>query len=318
MMGATTRSSGPPERTPPNLVQEVYLDKLVAFSPENEPRMKSKHFRPVGTGYIVGRLCRRPLRGKFESLFEIRWLDTQFQLAVEHVSYGAAQRGVENYELLTRQKNNPDWQELVKGGLDDELDVEGDADLQVMEDYEAYDPGVLLPTSFEDIEAIENMRFEPVLFETNKYAVTYDIRISRPFTLIELMIFLNMGLNKKGAYANYWGSQPEDLVFGGSSTSLDAIMSLSRFKLLRRCFSFNEVPTTLEHNAAARIRPLINLLKITGGLYVDVGRNVALDEASVAYRSYPRRHMIVFNPMKPPEGTTFVFRLFIVHLHGSH
>ncbi|GMG16579.1 unnamed protein product [Phytophthora fragariaefolia] len=123
--------------------------------------MKSKHYRPVGTGYIVGRLCRRPLRGKFASPFEIRWLDTQFQLTVEHVSYGVAQRGVENYELLTRQKNNPDWQELVKGSLDDELDVEGDADLQVMEDYEAYDPGVLLPTSFEEIEAIENMRFEP-------------------------------------------------------------------------------------------------------------------------------------------------------------
>ncbi|GMG16577.1 unnamed protein product [Phytophthora fragariaefolia] len=79
-----------------------------------------------------------------------------------------------------------------------------------------------------------------------------------------------MGLNKKGEYANYWGSQPEDLVFGGSSTSLDAIMSLSRFKLLRRCFSFNEVPTTLEHDAAARIRSLLNLLKITGGLYVNV------------------------------------------------
>ncbi|GMF44924.1 unnamed protein product [Phytophthora fragariaefolia] len=302
-------------------------------------------------------------RRKFASLFEIRWLDTQFQLAVVHESNGVAQRSVVNDELLTRQKNNPDWQVLVKGGLDDELDVEGDADLQVLEDYEAFDSGVLLPTSFEEIEAIENLRFEPgreieepgalfehqdgstrtrlrpeyshvfehsatssffaylpvyfwrqVLFETKKYAVTYGIRISRPFTLIELMSFLGilfyMALNKKGEYANYWGSQPEDLVFGGSSTSLDTIMSLSRFKVLRRCFSFNAVPTTLVYDAAARIRPLLNLLKVTGGLYVDVGRNVALNEASVVCRSRQGRHMIVFNPMKPTGK--YHFRHYVV------
>jgi hypothetical protein len=34
--------------------------------------MKSKHYRLVGTAYIVGRICRRPMRGKFASLFEIR------------------------------------------------------------------------------------------------------------------------------------------------------------------------------------------------------------------------------------------------------
>ncbi|KAG2770762.1 hypothetical protein PC129_g11599 [Phytophthora cactorum] len=76
--------------------------------------MKSKHYRPVGTAFMVGRVCRRPLRGKFASLFEIRWLDSQFQLAVEHVSIGLVQCAVENYALLTRQKSNPDWQELVK------------------------------------------------------------------------------------------------------------------------------------------------------------------------------------------------------------
>ncbi|KAG2899632.1 hypothetical protein PC114_g13848 [Phytophthora cactorum] len=109
-----TRSPGPPQRTPPALLQDVYLDKLVAFPPEKELWMKSKHYRPVGTAFMVGRVCRRPLRGKFASLFEIRWLDSQFQLAVEHVSIGLVQCAVENYALLTRQKSNPDWQELVK------------------------------------------------------------------------------------------------------------------------------------------------------------------------------------------------------------
>ncbi|KAG4052476.1 hypothetical protein PC123_g12344 [Phytophthora cactorum] len=109
-----TRSPGPPQRTPPALLQDVYLDKLVAFPPEKELWMKSKHYRPVGTAFMVGRVCRRPLRGKFASLFEIRWLDSQFQLAVEHVSIGLVQCAVENYALLTRQKSDPDWQELVK------------------------------------------------------------------------------------------------------------------------------------------------------------------------------------------------------------
>eukprot|EP00644_Phytophthora_capsici_P019726 jgi/Phyca11/53603/gw1.849.1.1 len=53
------------------MLQDVYLDKLVAFTPEKEAWMKSKNYRPIGTAYIVGRVCRRPMRGKFASLFEI-------------------------------------------------------------------------------------------------------------------------------------------------------------------------------------------------------------------------------------------------------
>jgi hypothetical protein len=96
-----------------------------------------------------------------------------------------------------------------------------------------------------------------VLYETNLYAVTYGIKISSEFTLDELMAFFGimfyMALNDKGEYANYWGQQPEDLIFGGSSISLDSVMSLNRYKLLRRCLSFNAVPTTLDSDAAARI-----------------------------------------------------------------
>ena len=92
-------------------------------------------------------------------------------------------------------------------------------------------------------------------------------------------------------------------------------MTLNRYKLLRRCLSFNSVPTTLEQDAAARIRPLLNLLKVTGGLYADVGRNVALDEASVACRSRQGRHMIVFNPMKPTGK--YHFRLYVVSGKGK-
>ncbi|KAE9285840.1 hypothetical protein PR003_g26474 [Phytophthora rubi] len=350
------------------MLQVVYLDKLVAFTPDREAWMKSKLYRPVGSTYIVGRVCRRPLRGKYASLFEIRWLDSQFQNSVEHISVGCVQRGVENYQALTRLNGNPDWQELVTADVDDDIDVDDEDDLQVVDNYEEYDPGVLLPASLEEVEAIQSLRFEPhgevdaptdlymrtdgstitklrpaykhlfehsttssffaylplyfwrqVLFETNKYAVAYSVKISTPFTLGELMAFLGimfyMALNDKGEYANYWGQQPEDMIFGGSSISLDSVMSLNRYKLLRRCLSFNAEPSTLDRDAAARIRPLLNLLKVTGSLYIDVGRNVALDEASVACRSRQGRHMIVYNPMKPTGK--YHFRLYVACCSSS-
>ncbi|KAG3078933.1 hypothetical protein PI125_g20836 [Phytophthora idaei] len=118
-----------------------------------------------------------------------------------------------------------------------------------------------------------------------------------------------MVLNDKGEYVNYWGQQPEDMIFGGNSISLDSMMSLNRYKLLRCCLSFNAVPNTLDRDAAARIRPPLNLLKVTGGLYIKVGRNVALDEASVACRSRQGRHTIVFNPMKPTG--IYHFRFYV-------
>ncbi|POM67175.1 Transposase [Phytophthora palmivora] len=103
----------------------------------------------------------------------------------------------------------------------------------------------------------------------HKYAVVNDIRMATPFMLDELMVFLGillfMAVNDKVEYANYWVPQVEDLIYGGVTTSLDGIMTLHRFKLLRWCLSFNATPITLDQDAAARIRPLLNLLKINGG-----------------------------------------------------
>ncbi|KAG3159029.1 hypothetical protein PI126_g7594 [Phytophthora idaei] len=144
---ATTREQTPDSsrrdpaaRTPPMMLQEVHLNKLVAFTPEREAWMKSKHYRPIGPTYIVGRVCRRPMRGKFVSLFEIRWLDSQFQDVVEHVSVGCDQSGVKTYKALTRLKDNPDWQELVTGDDDDDIDVDDHDDLQAADDYAEFDP----------------------------------------------------------------------------------------------------------------------------------------------------------------------------------
>lgn len=144
-----------------------------------------------------------------------------------------------------------------------------------------------------------------VLEHTNEQAKANKVAV--PFTLDELMKFLGiiwyMALVQKGEYANYWGEQVEDAIFTTTRSSLDTIMSLRRFKQLRSAFCFRNArtitPDELKLDAAVRIRSLLNLLKQTGSKYVDVGRDLAVDEASVAARSKFARHLIVFNPKKP-------------------
>jgi hypothetical protein len=78
-------------------------------------------------------------------------------------------------------------------------------------------------------------------------------------------------------------------------------MPLRRFKHIRSSLSFNAAVTTemVQKDPACRIRPLINMLKLRSKMFVEVGRNVAVDEASVACRSKFARHMILYNPKKP-------------------
>ncbi|GMF42408.1 unnamed protein product [Phytophthora fragariaefolia] len=111
----------------------------------------------------------------------------------------------------------------------------------------------------------------------------------------------------KGEYANYWDRQAEDSIFGASGVGLENVMPLKRFKHLRQALSFrSEVSVeTLQRDPAVRIRCLLNLLQVTGGKYIDLGRDIALDEASVACRSRYGRHLIVYNPREPTEKYHF-------------
>ncbi|POM68841.1 Hypothetical protein PHPALM_14945 [Phytophthora palmivora] len=114
-----------------------------------------------------------------------------------------------------------------------------------------------------------------VLHETNAYPVAYtgfcDCEV---YTILEIMFFLT--LKVKGECANYWGPQPEDVIFGSSTTSLGSVMLLHRFKLHRQYFSFNASPSNMDKDAAARVRPMLNLWKTTGGRYVVAERYVPL------------------------------------------
>ncbi|KAG2999382.1 hypothetical protein PC119_g17233 [Phytophthora cactorum] len=90
----------------------------------------------------------------------IRWLDSQFQSVVEHISVGVVQLGIKNYVALTRVKN-PDWRILVRPDPTDEIDFEEDDSDCEEEVLQAFDPSELLPTSLAEVEAIKSMRFDP-------------------------------------------------------------------------------------------------------------------------------------------------------------
>lgn len=141
-----------------------------------------------------------------------------------------------------------------------------------------------------------------VVAETNKYAKD---KKDTAITMDELMKFLGimffMAVQNKGEMSNYWGKQLEDDLLGVHSLSLDQYMSFRRFKFIRSnlCFNYDVTPENLKSDPVARIRPLIGVLKVQSQKHVDVGRNVSVDEASIACRSKYARGLIVYNATKP-------------------
>ncbi|KAG4238683.1 hypothetical protein PC116_g13286 [Phytophthora cactorum] len=117
--------------------------------------MKSKAYRPIGTAYINGRAYRLAQKGKNASLFQIRWLDSHFQSAVEHISVAIVQQGIKDNVSLTRVKN-PDWRILVRPDPTDEIDCDGgSSDCGEEEVLEAFDPSELLPTILQRLKLFE-------------------------------------------------------------------------------------------------------------------------------------------------------------------
>jgi hypothetical protein len=110
-------------------------------------------------------------------------------------------------------------------------------------------------------------------------------------TTDEIMKFLGtllyMTIVDKGEFSNYWGPQVEDAIVGAATTDLESIMPIRRFKSICRHLAFHSGVSgeDLKKDAAARVRPLINILKSRSRRFVDVGRNVAVDESSIACRS---------------------------------
>jgi len=128
---------------------------------------------------------------------------------------------------------------------------------------------------------------------------------SAAITLDEMMKFIGilfyMSVVSKGEYSNYWGPQVEGKILGVEQPGLETLMSRKRFIYIRSNLSFvcDVSREALRRDPAARIRPLINTFKSSCLLYVDLGRNLAVDESSIACRSKYGRHLIVYNASKP-------------------
>ncbi|KAG3134832.1 hypothetical protein PI124_g19153 [Phytophthora idaei] len=75
---------------------QLYIEKLVAYSPAKQPWLSGRTFDDAGTAYIFGHVSRFD---KKKGLFQVQWLNTQFQKADKWVSMSFVQRGVENYKM---------------------------------------------------------------------------------------------------------------------------------------------------------------------------------------------------------------------------
>ncbi|GMF32048.1 unnamed protein product [Phytophthora fragariaefolia] len=209
------------------------------------------------------------------------------------------------------------WQTLCDQAEENPITIDGSVD-ELVEEYVRFEPDTFLPTNLQEVEVIKNVHFDPNghlekpddLFQCEdgstssvtkeEYRHMFEHSASSSF-FAYLPLYFWQQVTVKGEYANYWDRQAEDSIFGASGVALENVMPLKRFKHLRQALSFrSEVSVeTLQRDPAARIRCLLNLLKVTGGKYIDLGRDVALDEARVACRSRYGSHLIVCNPRKP-------------------
>lgn len=158
--------------------------------------------------------------------------------------------------------------------------------------------------------------WQQVVVFSNDYAAANCNPKMKKIDLDELMKFLGilwyMALVDKGEMRNYWLDNEEDKIFpGASSTSMSSIMSWRRFLYIRSNLRFRGPVTSAElsRDPAAKIRPLISILKKRCCYHVIPGRNVAVDEASIACRSKYARHLIVYNPRKP--SGKYHFKLYV-------
>ncbi|GMF45559.1 unnamed protein product [Phytophthora fragariaefolia] len=259
---------------------EKFVGASVAFTPSEVSWMPLSLYRDVGAAYLLGVVTRYAIRPSANSenisvptaQFQIDWTCTSFQskVHVHHASEDTITRGISQFAKI----------------------------------YVGF--FAFIPLSF----------WNQVVVSSNNYADSSGNPSARAINLDELMKFLGimwyMTLIDKGEMRNYWVDDEEASIFPGSrSRSLGSIMTWRRFIYIRKYLSFrsNVTRSDVQRDPAARIRPLINILKSRCLQHVDVGRNVAVDEASIACRSRYARHIIVFNPQKPTGK--YHFKLYV-------
>jgi hypothetical protein len=88
-------------------------------------------------------------------------------------------------------------------------------------------------------------------------------------------------------------------------------MTLYRFQQIRAVLHANyNTKMSGSTDYLFKVRPVLNCLKLTFPTHLDVGDELALDEANVSCRSKFNGFSIFFNPTKP--GGEFHFRLYLL------
>ncbi|KAL3662683.1 hypothetical protein V7S43_012526 [Phytophthora oleae] len=147
-----------PGRTVPgqsSSLSALYVNTLVAFSPTKEGWASSRKYIGVGSAYMVGMVCRL-----VKGLYQVSWLDSQFQFHVENMSLAMIQRGNTNYSSLHARENGPGWSRLCAVDSGESVKIDGAIDsLEIC--MEHYESPPLVPNSAAQVEVIKNFRFEP-------------------------------------------------------------------------------------------------------------------------------------------------------------
>jgi len=165
---------------------------------------------------------------------------------------------------------------------------------------------------------IPKIWFEKIVIESNNFALTkyskgssfgkfkiYQLSMSE-ITLHEILVFhgilIKMVLTPftGRSYKYYWSKNcPVKFPF-------TAKMSLRRFCQIRSVIAFNSIDAKShkmekKKDHLYKIRPILNILKMTLDKYISLGTDVSLDEATFGSRSSFGRHLIHFNAKKPKK-----------------
>jgi hypothetical protein len=108
------------------------------------------------------------------------------------------------------------------------------------------------------------------------------------------------------------GKQVRDAWDSPYSNAWTKFMTKSRFLQIGLMLHFNdnEDEEGREKDSLHKIRPLLNILKLTLGKYAIFESELSLDEATMANKSSYARFLICFNPMKPTGK--FHFRIYMI------
>ncbi|KAG2766006.1 hypothetical protein PC129_g18611 [Phytophthora cactorum] len=121
-----------------------------------QPQLADSSAVGVGNAFIISRVCR-----VVKALYQVRWVDSQFQSNVENLTLSMVQRRNTNYSAPHGHATGPGWGRLCAVDLGERVEIDEPAEeLEVC--MEPYKPPTELPTTDADVEVIKNFRFDPL------------------------------------------------------------------------------------------------------------------------------------------------------------